>query len=51
MRWIGIELVESIAAQLALIYWNIEGVCSPACGESLDVSLFERLLGAVGEGC
>lgn len=51
MCWVGIEIVEAIAAQLCLIYWNIEGVRSPAYSESLDVSLFERLLGAVGEGC
>jgi len=51
MRWFWNELVESIAAQLALIYWNIESVCSSACSEFLDVSSFKRLLGAIRKGC
>jgi len=51
MCWVGIKIVEAIAAQSCLIYWNIEGVCSPAYSESLDASLLERLLGAIREGC
>jgi len=51
MCWVGNGLGESIAAQLALIYLNIEGGRSSACNESLDVRIFKRLLGAVDEGC
>lgn len=51
MYWVGNGLGESIAAQLALIYMNIEGGRSSACNESLDVRVFKRLLGAVDEGC
>jgi hypothetical protein len=51
MCWVGNGLGESIAAQLALIYLNIEDGRSSACNESLDVRVFKRLLGAFDEGC